>query len=83
MWNKIDSAPENVLVMTKIDDYKGVRNEAALVRNGHLWYSDSMYMYYTPTHWRPLTDIEKMKIKSEAERKAIALLKETRRLLGQ
>jgi len=40
--------------MTKIDDGKGVRNETTLKRQGNLWfYPDmSMYVYYTPTHWR-------------------------------
>lgn len=48
---------ENVLVETKIDDKLGARNHARLSRNRNLWFmSDgSMYVYYTPTHWRPLT----------------------------
>lgn len=55
-WQSIDTAPENVAVLTKIDDAKGERNEAPLIRRGRLWYftDDSMYVYYTPTHWRPL-----------------------------
>jgi hypothetical protein len=47
--------PENgKLVETKIDDEKGVRNEQILKRQGNLWYvpDGSMYVYYTPTHWR-------------------------------
>ena len=59
-WRTIDSAPEGVEVMTKIDDEHGVRNEQSLKRRGNLWFlSDgSMYVYYWPTHWRatqPLT----------------------------
>ncbi len=42
------------VVETKIDNEKGCRNEADLKRRGNLWYfpDDSMYVYYTPTHWR-------------------------------
>ena len=45
--------------MTKIDDGGGVRNEQPMVRRGNLWWINdgepgSMYVYYTPTHWRPL-----------------------------
>jgi hypothetical protein len=44
---------DGVVVMTKIDDEKGVRNEQELKRQGSLWYfpDGSMYVYYTPTHW--------------------------------
>jgi len=53
-WQPISTAPENKPVMTKIDDERGVRNETLLMRRKHLWwYPDgSMYVYYTPTHWR-------------------------------
>jgi hypothetical protein len=48
--------PENVLVMTKIDDERGIRNEQALCFHSHLWWTrcgaDAMYVYYTPTHWK-------------------------------
>lgn len=46
--------PERAIVMTKIDDGKGVRNEALLARIGNLWFRPdmSMYVYYAPTHWR-------------------------------
>lgn len=45
---------EGCIVDTKIDDEKGVRNEQPLKRQGRLWFSPdgSMYVYYTPTHWR-------------------------------
>jgi hypothetical protein len=49
--------PENeVVVMTKIDDTKGIRNEQPMYRKGGLWFvqDGSMYVYYTPTHWRYL-----------------------------
>ena len=74
MWKSITSAPEGVAVMTKIDDGDGCRNERVLVRQKHLWFSGEMYMYYTPTHWRELTQVEKLRRKNEAERKAIDAL---------
>ena len=50
-----DSLPlEGRVVHTKLDDVHGVRNEQQLIRNGKLWFftDKSMYVYYTPTHWR-------------------------------
>lgn len=46
--------PENQVVDTKIDDEKGVRNETQLIFCNNLWWlpDKSMYVYYTPTHWR-------------------------------
>jgi len=47
--------PDGIEVETKIDDAEGCRNEQTLVRHGRLWFVDtrkSMYVYYTPTHWR-------------------------------
>jgi hypothetical protein len=70
-WLPSLTAPEGEVVMTKIDDSRGVRNEQPLRRRGNLWFSvnrekcphckkehggDSMYVYYTPTHWRPIDD---------------------------
>lgn len=54
--------PTEEVVDTKIDDAKGVRNKQPLKRyqrdetTRSLWFfpDDSMYVYYTPTHWRPL-----------------------------
>ncbi len=53
-WNTIETAPEGEVVETKIDDADGVRNVQKLKRQNRLWfYPDmSMYVYYTPTHWR-------------------------------
>lgn len=41
---------------TKIDDSNGCRNVQKLKRKGRLWFfpDGSMYVYYTPTHWRQL-----------------------------
>jgi hypothetical protein len=46
--------PQNEVVETKIDDKKGVRNEQRLKLLNRLWVfpDGSMYVYYTPTHWR-------------------------------
>lgn len=66
-WQPIDTAPENRVVLTKIDDAHGVRNEQPLKRQGNLWWTVNdnkcrrccpldMYVYYTPTHWAELED---------------------------
>ena len=45
-WRLSESAPENVEVMTKIDDERGERNEQPLIRKGRLWFfpDESMYV---------------------------------------
>ena len=50
-----DPPPEHEVVETKIDDGHGLRNQTRLYRQGRLWFlaDGSMYVYYTPTHWRP------------------------------
>ena len=58
-----DSLPNDGLVVnTKIDDDKGVRNEQPLMRIGNLWFypDGSMYVYYRPTHWQYRIDQPKM-----------------------
>lgn len=47
---------DGVVVETKVHDRKGVRNVQALKRVGNLWFvpDGSIYVYYCPTHWRPL-----------------------------
>lgn len=59
-WISVDdrSPDDGVEVMTKIDDADGCRNESSLVRKGTLWFFPdmSMYVYYRPTHWKPLSD---------------------------
>lgn len=46
--------PEGVVVETKIHDSDGERNVQKLKRQGGLYFfpDGSMYVYYTPTHWR-------------------------------
>jgi hypothetical protein len=55
-WKPIDSAPDGVEVETMISDTNGQRNVAPLIRQGRLWFipDKSMYVYYTPTHWREI-----------------------------
>ena len=46
--------PEGLLVLTKTEDRNGCRNKQKLLRDGRLWFVEdrSMYVYYTPTHWK-------------------------------
>lgn len=46
--------PENQIVDTKVEDEKGLRNEQQLIFSNNLWWlpDKSMYVYYTPTHWK-------------------------------
>lgn len=69
-WKTYDTAPESAVVMTKIDDQDGVRNEQPLKKIGNLWYiSDgSMYVYHRPTHWRPMTPAEIVECKDRLRR---------------
>jgi hypothetical protein len=58
-WQPIETCPEGVEVMTKIDDHYGGRNEQMLVRFGRMFFVDtrkSAYVYYAPTHWAPTGD---------------------------
>ena len=47
---------EGIEVETKISDDQGIRNVQNLRRKGNLWFfpDNSMYVYYKPTHWRPI-----------------------------
>ena len=48
-----NNPPQDIVVLTKIDDGHGVRNVARLKRHGRLWFVPDMsiYVYYEPTHW--------------------------------
>ena len=51
------TCPQGEEVWTKIDDERGERNIAKLTRKGNLWFTNpkaGVYVYYTPTHWRPV-----------------------------
>ncbi len=81
VWLKIDSAPENQVVMTRVDDGSGARCEQPMSRSGRLWFGEcGSSTYYTPTHWRPLSNSEKLLLKNKAERKAIEELQRVERL---
>ena len=58
-WQAVSSwSPKNYeVVETKIDDRLGCRNETKLYRQGNLWFipDGSMYVYYTPTHWKSVS----------------------------
>lgn len=62
-WQTIDSAPRDVVINTKIDGSGGPRNIQKLIarqRNSAcrvMWFlpDESMYVYYSPTHWQ-ITD---------------------------
>lgn len=45
---------EGQTVETMIADQHGRRNLARLRRRGRLWFTGEMYVYYAPTHWRPV-----------------------------
>jgi hypothetical protein len=59
-WQSIGTAPEGVAVETCIRGPLGDRNVAVLVRKNRLWFFPdmSMYVYYAPTHWRPVARME-------------------------
>lgn len=46
--------PDGLEVETKIDDDKGCRNVTTLKYHRNLWWFPdmSMYVYYSPTHWK-------------------------------
>jgi hypothetical protein len=56
MWKKVaeENPLRNRVILTKVEDEKGTRNEQELKYDGKLWWlpDGSMYVYYTPTHWK-------------------------------
>lgn len=52
-WQPIETAPENVEVLTKIHDEHGERMKQRLIRFGRHWFypDKSTCIYYVPTHW--------------------------------
>ena len=55
-WIRVKCAApsEGEIVYTKIDDKLGCRNVQKLMYHRGMWWTPdaSMYVYYTPTHWR-------------------------------
>jgi len=56
-WQLIDTAPDGVLVETKIHDERGERNHQQMKRQGGLWWINGrgIYAYYVPTHWKHIS----------------------------
>lgn len=83
-WKPSHTAPIGEVVETKIDDANGERNQALLMRGGSggLWFvpDGSMYVYYTPTHWRPANPEQLENLAREAERRAQEELKRAAKL---
>lgn len=55
-WRPIATMPEGATALTRILDESGERNVQRLRKQGRLFFttgSNSMYVYYTPTHWSP------------------------------
>lgn len=55
-WISVRDNPpaDGVVVLTAIIDERGERNTQELKKSDSLWFfpDDSMYVYYTPTHWK-------------------------------
>jgi len=58
-WKPIDTMPEGLTALTKIDDEDGCRNDQRLTKKTRipgqtrpLFFAGDMYVYYTPTHWK-------------------------------
>lgn len=71
-WHEAKLAPLGEVLETKLDDEHGERNNQLLIRNGRLWFFPdmSMYVYYTPTHWRLPTPEQIEELASNADIKA-------------
>lgn len=52
-----EKPPQNTVVDTKVDDKDGIRNEQKLQLKSRMWWhpDGSIFVYYTPTHWKPAT----------------------------
>jgi len=73
---------DGVIVDTKIDDEMGsVRNVQPLKKMGRLWFlpDGSMYVYYTPTHWKTISTDQLRKLVEEERQKIIT----ARKLISQ
>ena len=61
-WRPIETAPLNEVINTMVAGEQGPRNIQPLIATQRnkgcrvmwLFPDKSMYVYYTPTHWRPL-----------------------------
>lgn len=86
-WTKTSNelSPEGVTVFTKIDDDQGCRNVQPLQRRGRLWFTSDgkMYVYYTPTHWRPMTDEERLNLIASLEDMVTGEVSEYKRVMTE
>ena len=61
-WTEVRRCPptEGKLGETKISDANGERNFQTMSRRGRLWWpkGGDMYAYYTPTHWREVSNAD-------------------------
>jgi hypothetical protein len=59
-WLPVKDQPpaDGRCVETRLFDQNGERNVQVLKRQGRLWpvADGSTYVYYAPTHWRPMHD---------------------------
>lgn len=54
-WNRVsEGCPEGKIIETCIIEGGSIRMQQRLIRKGRLFFFTdmSMYVYYTPTHWR-------------------------------
>lgn len=52
--------PNGVFVHTMIRDEKGERNHQKMKLQNNLWFcEDGTYVYYTPTHWMKVRELER------------------------
>ena len=79
-----DQLPEGI-VMTRIQDTHGIRNQQPLKFSDRLWWfgDGSMYVYYRPTHWRSLTPAEARAIVDSAKAAIDAKQKDLRRIQSE
>lgn len=55
-WQSIETAPEHVVVRTRVRGRDRIRLERRLKRIGVLWFTDDVrpeMVHHTPTEWRP------------------------------
>lgn len=86
-WTHVEKAiPEDGrIVMTKLDDTRGCRNEQPLKLIKRLWYvpDEAIYVYYVPTHWRPLSASEKDSLFESLAKRHLESVKQSDRILTE
>lgn len=86
-WTHVEKAipTQGRIVMTKLDDTQGCRNEQPLKLIGRLWYvpNEAIYVYYAPTHWRPLAAFEKDRLFDELAKQHRESVNQSDRILTE